>query len=220
MRPVSPPCSNGRPSRHSDLLARLRDLCLSLLGLILGAPLLAAVSILVRLRLGRPIFFSQLRAGREGELFRIIKFRTMLDLYDSRGAILPDEQRMTNFGALLRRASLDELPELFNVLRGDMSFVGPRPLPGAYLSRYTPTEARRHEVRPGLTGWAQVNGRNATTWEERLALDVWYVDHRSLSLDLKILLRTVAIVIGRKGVSADGHVTMPELRPEQAEPPG
>jgi lipopolysaccharide/colanic/teichoic acid biosynthesis glycosyltransferase len=143
----------------------------------------------------------------------LIKFRTMTDARGPDGALLPDEERLTPLGRWLRSTSLDELPELWNVLRGDMSLVGPRPLPVTYLERYTPTEARRHEVRPGLTGWAQVNGRNGVNWDERLAMDVWYVDNRSPLLDLRILLRTVAVVLRRKGISGEGTATMRELRP-------
>lgn len=148
------------------------------------------------------------------------KFRTMTDARDGAGNVLPDAERLTAFGRWLRSTSLDELPELWNVVRGDMSLVGPRPLPLSYLPRYTPVEARRHEVRPGLTGWAQVNGRNATSWEERLAMDVWYVDNRSLWLDVRILVKTVATVLRRDGISADGEATMTELRPEPSKQKG
>lgn len=175
------------------------------------APVLAAVAGVVRWRLGPPVLFRQERAGLGGRPFTILKLRTMTDARDATGALLPDDQRLTALGRRLRATSLDELPELWNVVRGDMALVGPRPLPVAYLDRYTPTEARRHEVRPGITGWAQVNGRNATTWEERLALDVWYVDNRSLRLDLRILLATVAVVLRRSGIAAPGHATMPEM---------
>jgi lipopolysaccharide/colanic/teichoic acid biosynthesis glycosyltransferase len=177
------------------------------------SPVLAVLAGLVRWRLGSPVLFRQERAGHRGRPFTILKLRTMTDERDETGALLPDEQRLTGLGRVLRQTSLDELPELWNVIRGDMALVGPRPLPVGYLDRYTPTEARRHEILPGLTGWAQVNGRNATSWEERLAMDVWYVDNRSLGLDLRVLARTLAVVLRRVGVNAEGHVTMPDLRP-------
>jgi len=181
------------------------------------APVIGVLAAAVRSRLGRPVLFRQERAGLGGRPFTMCKLRTMSEAREPDGELLPDDQRLTAFGLGLRATSLDELPELWNVVRGDMSLVGPRPLPIAYLDRYTPTEARRHEVRPGITGWAQVNGRNTTSWEERLAMDVWYVDHRSLSLDLKIVLRTVGVVLRRTGVAAAGHATMAELRPPRAE---
>ena len=193
-------------------MRRTFDAVLAAVAGIVLAPVLAAVAGLVRWRLGSPVLFRQERAGRGGRPFAILKLRTMTDERDAAGALLPDEQRLTPLGRRLRATSLDELPELWNVVRGDMALVGPRPLPVAYLDRYTPTEARRHEVRPGLTGWAQVNGRNATSWEERLALDVWYVDHRTPLLDLRILAATVAVVLRGAGISAADHATMPELR--------
>lgn len=177
------------------------------------APVCAALAVLVRARLGKPVLFRQERAGRGGAPFTLWKFRTMTNEKNSDGTLRTDEQRLTRFGRRLRASSLDELPELWNVLWGDMALVGPRPLPTRYLDRYTREEARRHEVRPGITGWAQVNGRNAVSWEQRLAMDVWYVDNRSLLLDIRILFRTVWAVISRQGVSADGHATMAELRP-------
>ena len=180
--------------------------------LVLFTPVLAILAVLVRLKLGSPVFFRQQRPGRHGKPFRLYKFRTMTDGRDAAGNLLPDAARLTPFGRLLRSTSLDELPELWNVLRGDMSLVGPRPLMMRYLDRYTPQQARRHEVRPGLTGWAQVNGRNAISWEEKFALDVWYVDHASLHLDWQIILRTVTTVLHRSGISAADHATMNEFQ--------
>jgi len=200
-------------SRRSDILREGLDRSLALFALIVLAPLIALIGVCVRLRLGAPVLFQQERAGKGGEPFALIKFRTMTDQRDADGRLLPDEARLTRLGAFLRASSLDELPELWNVVRGDMALVGPRPLPTAYLDRYTSQEARRHEVRPGITGWAQVNGRNSVSWEERLAMDVWYVDNRSWRLDLRILWRTVQAVLKREGISAEGHVTMHELRP-------
>jgi lipopolysaccharide/colanic/teichoic acid biosynthesis glycosyltransferase len=174
-------------------------------------PVVLLVALLTWLTVGRPVFFRQTRPGLGGKLFTLVKFRTMSDSYDA-GGLLSDESRITRLGAVLRRTSLDELPELWNVLKGDMSLVGPRPLLIEYLDRYTPQQARRHEVKPGITGLAQVSGRNALSWEDRLALDVWYVDHWSLWLDLKILARTVWQVSARRGISAPGHATMPEFK--------
>ncbi len=185
------------------------------------APLMAVVSIVLYKSQGRPIFFSQSRAGQEGRPFLLKKFRTMADAHDEAGRLLPDDRRITPIGRRLRATSLDELPELWNVITGDMSLVGPRPLPIEYLPRYTSAESHRHEVRPGLTGWAQVNGRNTVDWDDRLAMDVWYVEHRSLTLDLKIVLRTIAVVLRRQGISASDTETMTVLRPHLAEdPPG
>ena len=192
-------------------MKRLFDLTLVLLSTLLWLPLLAVLALLVRLKLGSPVFFRQERPGLHGRPFTLLKFRTMLDARDAGGNLLPDDQRLTPFGNLLRRASLDELPELLNVLRGDMSLVGPRPLLTRYLERYTDEQARRHEVRPGITGWAQVNGRNAISWEEKFRFDVWYVDHRSLWLDMKILVLTIWNVLRRKDISAKEHATMPEF---------
>ncbi len=191
------------------LAKRILDLALTIPGLVALSPVMLVVALMVRSRLGSPIIFSQVRPGLYGQPFRMYKFRTMLDARDANGQHLPDEVRLTQLGRFLRSTSLDELPELFNVLRGEMSLVGPRPLLMEYLDRYTPVQARRHEVRPGITGWAQINGRNALTWDEKFALDVWYVDHWSVVLDLRILFQTVWTVIRREGVSADGHVTMP-----------
>jgi len=200
-------------------LKRGLDILLSLAALVALAPVLAVVALLVRAKLGRPVLFSQARPGLRGRLFTLWKFRTMSDARDTHGRPRADAERLTEFGRTLRATSLDELPELWNVLRGDMSLVGPRPLLEEYLPRYSREEARRHDVRPGLSGWAQVNGRNATTWEERLRLDVWYVDHRSLRLDLRIIARTLAVAFRREGINAPGADTMPEFRPP-AEPGG
>jgi lipopolysaccharide/colanic/teichoic acid biosynthesis glycosyltransferase len=195
---------------------RLLDLALTVPALVITAPLMGVLAGLVRLRLGAPILFRQQRPGRGGAPFTILKFRTMTDRRDAEGRLLPDAERLTRLGRFLRATSLDELPELWNVVRGEMSLVGPRPLLMDYLGRYSPEQARRHEVRPGITGWAQVNGRNAASWEERLAMDVWYVDHVSLALDVKILLRTLASVLRREGISAEGHATMPVFKGDDA----
>lgn len=189
-------------------MKRLFDLLISLgLLLLLALPLLL-LSVVVRFKLGSPVLFRQVRPGLHGQPFMMVKFRTMTDARGPDGELLPDAQRLTAFGRLLRASSLDELPELWNVLRGEMSMVGPRPLLMEYLPLYTPEQARRHEVRPGITGWAQVNGRNALSWEERFKLDVWYVDHQSCWLDLRILWRTLRKVIVREGISAAGEATM------------
>jgi lipopolysaccharide/colanic/teichoic acid biosynthesis glycosyltransferase len=180
--------------------------------LVLVSPFIVVCALLVRVSMGSPVFFRQTRSGLGGKPFTLVKFRTMRDAHDASGQPLPDDSRLTRLGALLRRLSLDELPELWNVLKGDMSLVGPRPLLMQYLDRYTPEQARRHEVKPGITGLAQVSGRNALSWEDRLALDVWYVDHWSLWLDLKILAGTVWQVFARRGISAPGHATMPEFK--------
>ena len=198
------------------ILKRLFDVTSSLAFLILLSPLLAGIAALARLLLGSPVFVRQLRPGLHGRPFTLLKFRTMTEARDPAGNLLPDEQRLTRLGCFLRRTSLDELPELINVLKGEMSLVGPRPLLMQYLDRYTPEQARRHEVKPGITGWAQINGRNALTWEEKFKLDVWYVDHRSLALDLKILLLTPFSALRGYGVSAEGHATMPEFMGTQA----
>lgn len=175
--------------------------------LLLLSPVLLGVAALVRFNLGAPVLFRQLRPGLHGRPFEMVKFRTMRDAIDSRGQPLPDAERLTRFGRLLRATSLDELPELWNVLTGDMSLVGPRPLLMEYLPLYSPEQARRHEVRPGVTGWAQVNGRNALSWDEKFRLDVWYVEHQSLWLDLRILALTVKKVLVREGISAEGEAT-------------
>lgn len=192
-------------------MKRLLDIAISFVLLALTAPLMAAIAVVVLLTMGRPIIFAQLRPGLRCRPFLLLKFRTMSDRRDDAGRPLPDRDRLTILGRFLRRTSLDELPQLWNVLLGDMSLVGPRPLLMEYLARYTPEQARRHEVRPGITGWAQVNGRNALTWEEKFLLDVWYVDHASLGLDLKILALTVWRVLTGAGVSAKGEATMPEF---------
>ncbi len=202
----------GRGGAKGRRMKRFLDVMLSLIGLVITAPLLAATAAAVRLSMGRPVFFRQVRPGLQGRPFTILKFRTMTDEVDSSGRLRPDERRLTRLGHFLRRSSLDELPELINILKGDMSLVGPRPLLMAYLTRYSPTQARRHEVKPGLTGWAQVKGRNAITWEEKFDLDVWYVDHRSLGLDLKILALTMLRVLKMEGVSPADEVTMEEFR--------
>lgn len=193
-------------------MKRLFDIVVSLLALILLSPVMLVVALLVRLKLGAPVLFRQTRPGLHGRPFEMVKFRTMLDAVDSNGQPLPNAQRMTKLGSVLRATSLDELPELWNVLKGDMSLVGPRPLLMEYLPLYTPRQARRHEVRPGVTGWAQVNGRNALSWEQKFELDVWYVDNRSLWLDLRILLLTVKKVLVREGIAHDGDVAMPRFR--------
>jgi sugar transferase EpsL len=180
------------------------------------SPLLVVVALLVRVRMGTPVLFRQQRPGRGGRPFVMTKFRTMTDRRDASGALLPDADRLTALGKWLRRTSVDELPELFNVVHGDMSLVGPRPLLMEYLPLYTEEQARRHEVRPGITGWAQVNGRNAVTWEEKFALDVWYVDHRSTRLDVDIMAKTVSQVFSGHGVSAPGHATMEPFRGSRA----
>jgi len=189
------------------ILKRAFDIFCSALALLLLWPVLLVVYVLVRVKLGSPALFRQQRPGLHGRPFMMVKFRTMLDALDAEGNPLPDEVRLTRFGRLLRATSLDELPELWNVLKGDMSLVGPRPLLMEYLPLYSAEQARRHEVRPGITGWAQVNGRNALSWPDKFALDVWYVDNRSLLLDLRILLLTVKKVFVREGISADGHAT-------------
>ena len=192
-------------------MKRLFDLLLSLGGLLVLALPLLLLWVLVRRKLGSPVLFRQVRPGLQGRPFMMVKFRTMTDERGAEGELLPDARRLTSFGRFLRATSLDELPELWNVLRGEMSLVGPRPLLMEYLPLYSPEQARRHEVRPGITGWAQVNGRNSLSWEERFKLDIWYVDHRSLWLDLRILWLTVRKVIVREGISAQGEATMPKF---------
>jgi sugar transferase EpsL len=190
-------------------MKRVFDLVVAAAAVALLAPLMLAIGIAVRLGLGKPVWFVQERPGRHGVPFRMIKFRTMRDALDADGRPLPDGERLTPLGRFLRAASLDELPELWNVLRGDMSLVGPRPLLMEYLPLYSAEQARRHEVKPGITGWAQVNGRNALSWEEKFRLDVWYVDHASLWLDLEIIALTLWKTIKRDGISQSGHATMP-----------
>lgn len=188
---------------------RLFDLLASAILLIVLSPLLAGVALAVRLFLGSPVLFRQERPGLGGEPFLMVKFRSMLDRNGPDGRLLPDAERLTRFGRFLRSTSLDELPELWNVLKGEMSFVGPRPLLPEYLPLYDERQMRRHEVRPGITGWAQILGRNALSWEEKFAADVWYVEHRTFLLDLKILVRTFTAVLRRDGISAAGEATMP-----------
>lgn len=195
-------------------MKRLFDIVASVLALAILSPVLVLAALFVRLKLGAPVLFRQMRPGLGGEPFEMVKFRTMLDAVGPDGRALPDAERLTPFGRFLRAASLDELPELWNVLKGEMSLVGPRPLLMAYLPLYSPEQARRHEVRPGITGWAQVNGRNALSWEQKFEYDVWYVDNRSLMLDLRILWMTVLKVIRGSGVSAPGEATMPLFRGE------
>ncbi len=205
------------PGRHSGisripLSKRIFDLFISSLGLILTSPLLVILSVLVWIKHGRPILFSQARPGYNGKIFTLYKFRSMSNELDSNGKPLPDTQRITRLGHFLRASSLDELPELINVLRGEMSLVGPRPLLVEYLPRYSAEQRRRHDVLPGITGWAQVNGRNALTWEEKFALDVWYVDHWSFGLDIKILWLTVGQVLQRRNITPPGQTSMEEFR--------
>ena len=189
-------------------MKRLFDLVSASSALLLLSPVLLLVAWLVHRRLGSPVLFRQVRPGLHGKPFKMVKFRTMLDAFDANGDPLPDSQRMTRFGSFLRSSSLDELPELWNVLKGDMSLVGPRPLLMEYLPFYSPEQYRRHEVRPGVTGWAQVNGRNALSWEDKFKLDIWYLDNRSFWLDLKIMMLTVKKVLVRDGISADGEATI------------
>jgi sugar transferase EpsL len=197
------PCQQG--------IKRGLDVLVSAVLLLLLAPLLLCIALLTRWKMGPPVVFRHERPGRHGRGFTLYKFRTMNDARDVDGNLLPDEQRLTALGKFLRRASLDELPQLWNVLRGDMSLVGPRPLLMEYLDYYTPEQARRHAVKPGITGWAQIHGRNAIAWEDKFVLDVWYVDHASLALDIYILALTAWKVCRREGISAAAHCTMPEF---------
>ncbi|WP_224250274.1 sugar transferase [Hyalangium gracile] len=211
-------------------LKRFIDRLAAGVGLLCLSPVMATTALLVRATMGGPVLFRQVRPGRGGKLFQLVKFRTMLDTRDAEGNLLPDGQRLTRVGRFLRATSLDELPQLWNVLRGEMSLVGPRPLLVEYLPRYSAEQARRHDVLPGITGWAQVNGRNALGWDDRFRLDVWYVDHWSLALDLKILMLTLLRVVQRQGISFEGDATMfkflgsstqarPQLVPSSATPP-
>lgn len=193
------------------LRKRIFDLLLTIPGLIVISPILILVAILVRIKHGAPVVFSQTRPGYKGKLFTLYKFRSMTNKKDSKGSLLPDKDRLTRFGKFIRAASLDELPELWNVLRGEMSLVGPRPLLIQYLERYSPEQARRHDLLPGITGWAQINGRNLPNWEERFTLDVWYVDNWSVWLDIKILLKTFWKVLKREGINNPAAVTMTEF---------
>ncbi|MFC6337431.1 sugar transferase [Pseudomonas sp. CCM 7891] len=194
------------------MIKRTFDFFASALGLLLLAPIIAVVAWQIRKKLGSPVLFRQVRPGKDGKPFEMIKFRTMRDAHDAMGNPLPDSERMTPFGSFLRSSSLDELPELWNVLKGDMSLVGPRPLLMEYLPLYNREQYRRHESRPGVTGWAQVNGRNSLGWEEKFELDVWYVDNQSLWLDIKVILLTVKKVLVRDGISAEGEVTAAKFK--------
>ncbi len=198
-------------SIYVPIIKRAIDVILSLLILFFTLPFFVMIALLIRIAMGKPVFFRQLRPGRHGRIFRMIKFRTMSEKRDGHGMLLADGERLTGIGRFLRRTSLDELPELLNVLKGEMSLVGPRPLLVQYLERYSRDQARRHEVKPGVTGWAQVNGRNALTWESRFDLDVWYVDHISFVLDGRILLKTVATVFTCQGINHAGQATMAEF---------
>jgi sugar transferase EpsL len=201
--PIFPP---GVP-----IAKRIFDLLVTVPGLILISPLIGPVLLLVLIFEGQPVFFRQPRAGLNGKVFSVFKLRSMREVYDRNGQLLPDDQRISPLGRFLRATSIDELPELINVLRGEMSLVGPRPLLARYLPRYSQEQMRRHEVLPGITGWAQINGRNAQSWEERFRLDVWYVDHWSLWLDIQILFLTFWKTVRREGISQPGHATMPEF---------
>lgn len=193
------------------MIKRGFDLFASLLGLILLSPVIAIIAWNIRKKLGSPVLFRQVRPGRNGKPFEMIKFRTMRDAHDANGEPLPDSQRMTAFGSFLRSSSLDELPELWNVVKGDMSLVGPRPLLMEYLPLYSVEQYRRHEVRPGVSGWAQINGRNAIEWEEKFKLDTWYVDNQSFWLDMKVIFLTIKKVLVRDGISAEGEATAPKF---------
>lgn len=193
-------------------MKRIFDFFVSLTALLMLLPILLILYVLIAIKMGIPVFFVQARPGMAGHIFKMVKFRSMTDAKDKNGELLPDAQRLPAFGQMLRATSLDELPELWNVLTGDMSLVGPRPLLIEYLELYTPEQARRHNVRPGVTGWAQVNGRNALSWEEKFELDTWYVDNRTFWLDIKILLMTVKQVFKRDNISQDGHATMEKFK--------
>ncbi len=202
---------HNRSEKRGRCAKRFFDLGVTLVALLLLLPLLGLIMVVVRIKLGSPVLFSQWRIGLHGRAFRIFKFRTMSDEHDAHGKLLPDEQRLTSFGKFLRMSSLDELPELFNVVTGHMTLVGPRPLPIEYRERFSLIQWRRHEVVPGITGLAQISGRNALTWDEKFKLDVWYVDHWSFWLDIKILLGTISHLMRREGISHEGHATMPEF---------
>jgi sugar transferase EpsL len=196
------------------LTKRCFDILLTLPVLAISMPVLIMVALLIRMSMGRPIFFRQIRPGLNGKPFSIYKFRTMTDERDEEGNLLPDTSRLSSLGKILRSTSLDELPELFNVLKGEMSLVGPRPLLTQYLDRYTLKQARRHEMKPGITGWAQVNGRNAITWDQKFEYDIWYIDNRSLPLDLKIIALTIWKTLKREGIRQPGHATSEEFNPQ------
>jgi sugar transferase EpsL len=198
-------------AKRIPLVKRLLDIAIALVALVLLSPLILLVALLLLVAEGSPVLFCQPRPGYQGRIFHVCKFRTMRPLHDKKGDLLPDEKRISPIGRLLRRTSLDELPELVNVLKGEMSIVGPRPLLVQYLERYTPEQARRHEVLPGITGWAQVNGRNAISWEEKFRLDVWYVDHWTFWLDVRIILMTVWKMFTGEGISQPGRATMDEF---------
>lgn len=200
-------------------MKRLFDFSCSLAGLIILSPLLLLAALLIRMKLGSPVLFRQMRPGLYGRPFFVYKFRTMTDERDENGNLLPDEERITPLGQMLRKFSIDELPQLFNVVKGDLSLVGPRPLLMEYLELYSPEQERRHEVRPGITGWAQVNGRNTISWEEKFKLDVWYVNHQSFFLDIKIIFLTVYKVFKREGISQQGHVTIEKFSGHKAGKP-
>ncbi len=197
---------------YKRCVKRLIDVIASIILIILTSPILFIVFVLVRIKLGAPVIFKQERPGKNSRIFTVYKFRSMTNQYDKNGDLLSDEMRLTDFGKFLRKSSLDELPELFNILKGDMSFIGPRPLLVRYLDRYNKEQARRHEIRPGLTGWAQVNGRNSISWEDKFRLDVWYVDHCNLWLDTKIFVLTIIKVLKRDGINSLNHATMEEFR--------
>lgn len=203
--------SDNRFTGYSRLVKSMLDRLVAAIALLFFSPMLLIMAIAIYLRMGSPVFFSQPRPGKDGRIFTFYKFRTMTGERNSDDNLLPDEQRLTAFGQFLRKTSLDELPQLWNVFKGDMSFVGPRPLLVQYLELYNPEQARRHEVKPGITGWVQVNGRNALSWEEKFQLDVWYVEHWSLWLDLKILFLTIIKVVLREGISQEGYATMPKF---------
>jgi len=193
------------------VIKRFFDFVVSIIGLLFSAPVILLIAFQIRRKLGSPVLFRQIRPGKNSKPFQLVKFRTMREGIDQDGSVLPDSERITPFGNFLRNSSLDELPELWNVLKGDMSLVGPRPLLKEYLPLYSPEQARRHNVRPGITGWAQVNGRNAISWEEKFKYDVWYVENHSFRLDMKIIWMTIKKVIAREEISADGEATMPKF---------
>ncbi len=211
--------SSVRRRRSSLLTKRAFDLVAVVVTIPFWVPVVLLVAVVVRWRLGSPVFFRQQRPGRNEKIFSLVKFRTMKDARDGAGNLLPDGERLTGFGRFLRGSSLDELPELWNVLKGEMSLVGPRPLLVQYLPRYSAFQRRRHEVPPGVTGWAQINGRNALSWDEKFALDIWYVDNRTFWLDLRILILTIWKVVARQGISSPGDATMPEFSPPSSTSP-
>ncbi len=194
-----------------ESIKRLFDIVIACLGLLIGMPIFFVLTLQVYRKLGSPVFFVQIRPGKDGKPFKLVKFRTMKDIVDENGVLLPDKDRLTSFGKFLRSTSLDELPELWNVLKGEMSLVGPRPLLMEYLPLYSQDQARRHLVKPGITGWAQINGRNAIDWEEKFLLDIWYVENQSFWLDIKIIFFTLHTILTRNGVSAEGEATMPKF---------